>query len=362
MNIKQHKFVTEYLRFQDKIVAYNNAYPNSKRNGRATESSANRLMQKPEIAQIIADALETTMYNARQELKDQMKEELLTVYQKRLLCRRVVLGEVREEITVKGKDCNQCTYYREISYNTKLRYSREDSLLAGHYIYGKKQPPVHIAPQQQDIPPLPVPPNAGKEVPRDSGAEDVNSSNATQQQEIENRNKTQQNEETPTPASPAHAGFLGGDSRHRRDGVVDSRTTTTPQETTHITQSTPGSATPTGGGQNNIPQQTATNEQAEIPPLPVPPNAGKEDVNSRNATQQQEIEKRNKTQQNEETPLLFLGGDIGDVPTAQEPIGVVDSWTIPTPQETTHVTQSTPGSATPAGGGTKQHSATNYRY
>ena len=142
MNIKQHKFITEYLRFQDKIVAYNNAYPNPKRNGRATESAANRLMQKPEIAKVIADAMDTSMYVAREELKDQMKEELLTVYQKRLLCRRVVLGEVREEITVKGKDCNQCTYYREISYSTKLRYSREDSLLAGHYIYGRNSPPV----------------------------------------------------------------------------------------------------------------------------------------------------------------------------------------------------------------------------
>ena len=222
MNIKQYKFVTEYLRFSDKIVAYHNAYPHPTRNDRATESAANRLMQHPEVSKAISDAQETCMSQAMEDLKDQMKEELLTVYQKRLLCKHVVLGEVREEVVFKGKGCTHCSYFREIPYSVKLRYSKEDSLLAGHYPTkraSKHNPPIETCNISQQIPPL-------KEVPDNRRAEDVHSQETNETQET--RNISQQPNEVSSTSQPDNTSPLG------RGVGVGSR-----DEPTHTTNETP---------------------------------------------------------------------------------------------------------------------------
>lgn len=132
MNLKQHKFVTEYLRFGDQAIAYKNAY-NSNATGKVIESAANRLMKHPEVAQAIADAQATIREQVTKEVAEQLKGELLTIQHKRELLYRIATGEMRILQYHKGKDCNTCSQYVTPSINQMLRAIHLDNKLAGHY-------------------------------------------------------------------------------------------------------------------------------------------------------------------------------------------------------------------------------------
>ncbi len=250
MNIKQHKFVTEYLRFGDKLVAYNNAYPNPGRNGRTTESAANRLMQHPEVAQAINDAQETAMHQAREELKDRMKEELMTVYDKRLLLKKIALGEISVQQNHKGKNCSQCTIIRNVTIREMLAAVREDNRMAGHYKQQNRNIPQHI-------PPL-------KEVSRDSRTEDVHSHNS------ESRNISQHI--PPSKEVP------------RRGGAEDVHSHSTK---THNKTQQPNVASSTSQTTNN---NERVNTQHIPPSKEVPRRGGAEDVHPRNTNPPPTIE------------------------------------------------------------------------
>lgn len=146
MNLKQQTFITEYLRRNDAFTAYCIAY-NLKdcSNYTSIMSSANRLLNTPEVAETIRTIMDGIRYDVEQEIKAEMKRELLTVQRKRELLAQIATGEMYVMQYYKGKDCNQCSQHVAPTINQMLRAIDLDSRLAGHYPDVKRNTKQNIA-------------------------------------------------------------------------------------------------------------------------------------------------------------------------------------------------------------------------
>ena len=99
----------------------------------AAESAANRLLRIPEIADFISSVEDGIRNEVEQEFKAKYREELLTIYDKRLLLKKITTGEIYIEQKYKGKNCTQCSQYISPTINQMLAAIREDNKLAGHH-------------------------------------------------------------------------------------------------------------------------------------------------------------------------------------------------------------------------------------
>jgi|GEM_PF-4269951 len=181
MNHKHQAFVTQYLKFGDQVHAYKLAYK-SKADYKSLQSSANRLLNRPEIAQAIYDAEIRIRTDVEQKIAAERAREFFTIEEKLNLLHDIATGNIRVERNYKGKNCSQCTTYDTPSINQRLAAIRDHSKLAGHYPYkqnGKWVIPALREQQEQNT----IPPS--KEVPRKRGAEDVH----TQHEEPNTENK-----------------------------------------------------------------------------------------------------------------------------------------------------------------------------
>ncbi|HEY9178912.1 MAG TPA: terminase small subunit [Flavipsychrobacter sp.] len=133
MNIKQHKFVTEYLRDGNAMVAYWRAYNVKNPNGKAAESAANRLLRHPEIKAAIDESQSRIRNEVEREVAARRVEEVFSIEEKRVLLKKIATGQMMVEQYYKGKDCNMCTQYVRPSIWHVLSAIKEDSRLAGHY-------------------------------------------------------------------------------------------------------------------------------------------------------------------------------------------------------------------------------------
>lgn len=143
MNLKQYRFVTEYLKWGDPAHAYKLAYNCKSNNYRSMESAANRLLNNPEIATAIEEAEARLRSEAEQEVKQRITAELLTVQRKREILARIAEGNVYIEQQYKGKDCKTCTQMVKPSINQMLKAIDLDSRLAGDYPTPKQMTVVH---------------------------------------------------------------------------------------------------------------------------------------------------------------------------------------------------------------------------
>jgi len=144
-----------YLKHRDKIVAHNLAYGNNP-NYDSVESSANRLLRIPEIADTIQSIQDTIRHEVEEEFKAKYREELLSIYDKRMLLKRIATGEMYVEQKYKGKNCTQCSQYISPTINQMLAAIREDNKLAGHHPFkqnGKWVIPALQTQQEENITP-----------------------------------------------------------------------------------------------------------------------------------------------------------------------------------------------------------------
>ncbi len=129
MNHKQQLFANTYLRLNDPFVAYNEAYrPKDGSKYRSIMSAANRLLRHPEIAAHISAVRDAAREQAQYELKEQMKEELLSIHDKRLYIKRVINGEILIPQDYKVNGCNRCTIHaglRKLLDKQRQRNNRE---------------------------------------------------------------------------------------------------------------------------------------------------------------------------------------------------------------------------------------------
>ncbi len=133
MNIKQHKFVTEYLRNGNAMVAYWLAYNVKEPNGKAAESAANRLLRHPEIKEAIYQAEGRIRDAVEREVAARRVEEVFSIEEKRALLKKIATGQIMVEQYYKGKDCHMCTQYARPNFWHMLSAIKEDSRIAGHY-------------------------------------------------------------------------------------------------------------------------------------------------------------------------------------------------------------------------------------
>lgn len=158
MNLKQYRFVTEYLKWGDPAHAYKLAYNCKSNNYRSMESAANRLLNNPEIATAIEEAEARLRSEAEQEVKQRITAELLTVQRKREILARIAESNVYIEQQYKGKDCKTCTQMVKPSINQMLKAIDLDSRLAGDYPTPKQMTVVHTVATVKEAP------TAGKQV------------------------------------------------------------------------------------------------------------------------------------------------------------------------------------------------------
>lgn len=162
MNLKQYRFVTEYLKWGDPAHAYKLAYNCKSNNYRSMESAANRLLNNPEISTAIEEAEARLRSEAEQEVKQRITAELLTVQRKREILARIAESNVYIEQQYKGKDCKTCTQMVKPSINQMLKAIDLDSRLAGDYPTPKQMTVVHTVATVKESP------AAGKPVEKSS--------------------------------------------------------------------------------------------------------------------------------------------------------------------------------------------------
>lgn len=143
MNLKQYRFVTEYLKWGDAALAYKNAYNCKSDNYRAIESAANRLLNTHEIAEAIEEAEARLRAEAEATVKAKLTSELLTIQRKREILARIAEGNIYIEQQYKGRDCKTCTQMVKPSINQMLKAIDLDSRLAGDYPTPKQMTVVH---------------------------------------------------------------------------------------------------------------------------------------------------------------------------------------------------------------------------
>ena len=139
MKLKHHAFVTEYLKHRDAYLAYVHVYNVQSDNYTATLSSANRLLNRPDISAAIQSVQDAIRADVEYELRQELKKELLTVQRKRELLAQIATGEMYVMQYYKGKDCSHCSQHVAPTINQMLRAIDLDSRLAGHYPNTKHQ-------------------------------------------------------------------------------------------------------------------------------------------------------------------------------------------------------------------------------
>jgi len=132
MNIKQYKFVTEYLKWGNQLIAYKNAYQ-SKGSYKSIQSAANRLLNDPEVAKAIYESEARIRGEVEIAIANRQIKEILTIEEKRTLLKQIAAGTMYVEQKYKGKNCTQCSQYISPTINQMLAAIREDNKLAGHY-------------------------------------------------------------------------------------------------------------------------------------------------------------------------------------------------------------------------------------
>lgn len=198
MNLKQYAFVTEMLKHGDKIIAYKNAYQSPSASYTTLESAANRLLKNPEVAAAIQSTLDRIRHEVEEELKDELRKELLSVQRKREILARIAEGDVYIEQTYKGKGCQSCTQMAKPTINQMLKAIDIDNRMAGDYKDKRSVTYVHPVVTKQETPPeqVAIKEEAGKPVISHNGLRKLlkTNSNTTASKEIlkENHNKTQQ--------------------------------------------------------------------------------------------------------------------------------------------------------------------------
>ncbi|OSZ82458.1 hypothetical protein CAP35_04090 [Chitinophagaceae bacterium IBVUCB1] len=143
MNLKQHRFVTEYLKWGDAQLAYKKAYDCKSNNNRAIESATHRLLRHPDVAQAIAEAEARLRAEAEMEVRTKLAGELLTVQRKREILARIAEGNIYIEQQYKGGNCRTCTQMVKPSIDQMLKAIDLDSRLAGDYPVKKQLTVVH---------------------------------------------------------------------------------------------------------------------------------------------------------------------------------------------------------------------------
>ncbi len=185
MNLKQYAFVTEMLKHGDKIIAYKNAYQSPSSSYTTLESAANRLLKNPEVAAAIQSTLDRIRHEVEEELKDELRKELLSVQRKREILARIAEGDVYIEQTYKGKGCQSCTQMAKPTINQMLKAIDIDNRMAGDYKDKRSVTYVHpVVTKQETTPPEPVTikEENGKPVISHNGLRNL----------LKNHNKTQQ--------------------------------------------------------------------------------------------------------------------------------------------------------------------------
>lgn len=152
MNLKQYRFVTEYLKWGDPAHAYKLAYNCKSNNYRSMESAANRLLNNPEVATAIQEAEARLRSEAEMEVKQRITAELLTVQRKREILARIAESNVYIEQQYKGKDCKTCTQMVKPTINQMLKAIDLDSRLAGDYPTPKQMTVVHTVATVKEAP------------------------------------------------------------------------------------------------------------------------------------------------------------------------------------------------------------------
>lgn len=139
MNHKQQTFVTEYLRHRDAMTAYSIAYNYETSNYASLQSLANRLMNHPEVSATIHSILDGIRHDVEQEIRAELKVELLTVQRKREILAKIAVGEFYAVHNYKGKDCSMCSQHVWPTINQVLKAIDLDNKMAGLYSVDKRQ-------------------------------------------------------------------------------------------------------------------------------------------------------------------------------------------------------------------------------
>jgi hypothetical protein len=82
------------------------------------------------------------------EIRAEFREELLTIYDKRLILKKVATGDIQVEQKYKGKNCTQCSQHLGSTVKERLHAIKDDNKLAGHYPY--KENGKWVIPAQQN--------------------------------------------------------------------------------------------------------------------------------------------------------------------------------------------------------------------
>lgn len=133
MNIKQHWFVTEYLRFGDKAIAYKNAYDRETSCYKTLTSAANRLLRNPEVAKALHEAEARIRYEVEREVTKKRVYDVFSIEEKRDLLKKIATGDIYFEHTIIRKNCTVCTVLVKPLMRDRLYAIRDDSRIAGHY-------------------------------------------------------------------------------------------------------------------------------------------------------------------------------------------------------------------------------------
>ncbi len=134
MDNNKLNFITTYLRHRSAYTAYCIAYNvEDQRQYESIISAAQQLMDDPEVGGLIRSVLEHVHYEVEQEIRAELKTELLTVQRKRELLANIATGEMYAIQNYKGKDCNQCTQMVRPTINQMLKAIDLDNKMAGHY-------------------------------------------------------------------------------------------------------------------------------------------------------------------------------------------------------------------------------------
>ncbi len=141
MDNNQLNFITTYLRHRSVYTAYCIAYNvEDQSQYESIMSTAQQLMDDPEVGGLIRSVLEHVHYEVEQEIRAELKTELLTIQRKRELLANIATGEMYAVQNYKAKDCNQCTQMVRPTINQMLKAIDLDNKMAGHYTVDKRQP------------------------------------------------------------------------------------------------------------------------------------------------------------------------------------------------------------------------------
>lgn len=163
MNLHQQTFITEYLRHNDAIVAYQLAYECSSSDYEQVLQKAQEVLHHPDVAAAISSITEGIRHRVEQE-QQAAQSGVLSIQQKRQILAQIATGQLSVEQSYKGKDCNVCSQYVRPTINHMLRAIHIDNKLAGHYPAQKQQvanyspsrhtktDTAHCVPQKQTTP------------------------------------------------------------------------------------------------------------------------------------------------------------------------------------------------------------------